>query len=130
MYPFYIQLESFFASKWKSRLLGISVIFFILLALFAAFRISGHIVFGDLDFGFILHGYIDRIFPLWNSTWSTATFFNGTRLPLVGILYNLVSLVSDNPSLLEKAIIFSLLFLSGVGMFVLVSEILRIDKEK
>ena len=62
---------------------------------------------------------MDKIFPLWSEKWSTATFFNGTRLPFAGVLYVLIKLIGDFPSFFEKALIFSLLYGSGYGMFFL-----------
>jgi hypothetical protein len=86
------KLESFFSQKIKTRLTAALFICVILIWFFPAFHTSGHIVFGDLDFGFTLKGYIDRIFPLWNEMWSTTNFFNSTRLPLVGFFYTFFSI--------------------------------------
>lgn len=125
----YEKIEKFFYNKWNSRISAIIVFFLLPFILIEAFRTSWHIVFGDLDFGFLMNWYIDRIKPLINEIWSTGTFFNRTRLPFVWIIYYILKLFWDYPSLLEKSIIFLLIFISWVWMFFLVYEILSLDKE-
>lgn len=101
------------------------ILLLIVLLLFPALLTTGHIVLWDLDFWFTLRWYIDRILPLWNKTWSTGTFFNGTRLPFVLVIYSFVLLIWDHPSLFEKLLIFSLVYWSAVAMYYLVFYIIK-----
>ncbi len=113
------KVELWLSDTKKTHLIAAGALFFILVFFTFRFWIGSHIVYGDLSFGFVLDGYIDKIFPLWSEKWSTATFFNGTRLPFAGLLYWIIWLFGDFPSFFEKALIFLLLYGSGFGMFFL-----------
>lgn len=109
---------------------GILCINLIILWFFEGARSSGHIVFGDIDFGFFLEGYIERIATTWNSQWSNPNFFNLTRIPIIMPLYSVGILLGVGASTFLKGFIFFLLFNSGFWMFFLVTKLLRDDQRK
>ena len=86
----------------------------------------GHIVFGDIDFGFFVNGYLDRMLGAWNEQWSNPNFFNLSRLPIIAPLYLFFTTLNIAPELFLKTVVFGLLIASGYGMFRLIRKILQI----
>lgn len=83
------------------------------------------IVFSDIDFGLYDATYIERIFGVFNSYFSSMNFFNLSRLFLIVPLY-LISLVGSKYiiGVLLKSLILTVFLLSGFGMYRLCEKIL------
>lgn len=88
----------------------------------------GHIVYSDMDFGF-QREYLFRIFPLWNDQWSTANFFNLTRIAILIPASIVAWVLGFSASVWEKSIIYLLLFLSNLSMYTLLINLFREDRK-
>jgi hypothetical protein len=121
--------QKFFESKTKVRIFVLFCFSIFLIYFFPAFHTNGVIVFWDLDFWFYSQNYIDRIFPLWNDTWSTTNFFNSTRIFIVWIAHLIAWLFWHNAEFFQKIMIFWVLVASFFWMFIYVFQILQFEKD-
>lgn len=87
---------------------------------------KGYIIFTDLDFGMNDKTYIQRIFGLFNSMFSSMNFFNLSRLAFITPLY-LMSFIFSNfiPAFLLRSIILVSLVISAIGMYCLCEKLLK-----
>ena len=121
--------SKFFESKIKIRIFAILAFSIFLIYFFPAFHTKWLIIFWDLDFWFYSKNYIDRIFPLWNDTWSTTNFFNSTRIFIVWIAHIVSSFFWYNAEFFQKFMIFWVLVASFFWMFLYVFQILKFEKD-
>lgn len=111
-------------TKAKSISIGI-VLFLMLLFTRDIWMGTGTIVFSDFDFGANDRIYIDKIFGLFNSQFSSMNFFNLSRLVFISPFY-LLSLVFSGiqTAFLLRSIIMAVIILSGIGMYLFCDKIL------
>ena len=99
-------------SHFKSNVIAILIFVIFLISFFPLFRNSWFIVFWDIDIGFYVGNYMDRIFPLWNETWSTSNFFNATRVFYVAFVTIISSIFWFEAEGFWKTMVATFLFLS------------------
>jgi len=110
-------------------LAGALLLTIIIVIAFPSLTTEGHIVFGDIDFGFLLDRYLERMLGTWNELWSNPNFFNLSRLPVIAPLYLFVSALGVGISGLLKLFIFLLLFLGAYGVFCFLSSVFFPDND-
>ncbi|NQY74469.1 MAG: hypothetical protein HRT90_06870 [Candidatus Margulisbacteria bacterium] len=87
---------------------------------------KGHIVFGDLAFGENSYRYIEEIFGIWNSRYSTSTLFNLPRLLFIAPLFIISKLFGHSNGILLKELITVIMVLSSFGMYALSKSMLSL----
>jgi len=117
-------------SHFKSNTIAIIIFVIFLVLFFPLFRNSGFIVFWDIDIWFYIENYIDRIFPLWNETWSTNNFFNATRIFYVTFVWIISGIFWFEAEGFGKTMVATFLFLSFFWMYLFIKQILSLEKDK
>jgi hypothetical protein len=80
---------------------------------------EGHIVFSDIAIGSSADRYLEEIVGVWNQRWSTANFFNLSRLLFVAPLYAITQLTGGSGSTLVKLLIFAMVNIAWGSFLIL-----------
>ncbi|MFT5654403.1 MAG: hypothetical protein ACI9XU_000117 [Arenicella sp.] len=100
------------------RLIFLFALLVINIALAPLFQ-EGHIVFSDIAIGTSADRYLEEITGVWNQRWSTANFFNLSRLLFVAPLYAITQLTGGSGNTLVKLIIVALVNIAAVSFLIL-----------
>jgi hypothetical protein len=87
---------------------------------------KGQIVFSDIAFGFTSKRYIEEIFGTWNERYSTSTLLNTPRLMMILPLYIISSLFDYDATILLKAFVFLLIYMSAFSMYLFSKRLVSI----
>lgn len=114
----------------KYDILGLSILYIVIGAFFHDFFNEGNIVFSDLSFGISSDRYMDQVFGLWNTQFSSATFFNIPRLFYVLPFWIFSLFFKNSGSVLIKSLILGIIYISGTSMYFLIRKLINVYFEE
>jgi hypothetical protein len=107
----------------RERVIFLLGFVFVNIALVPLFR-EGHIVFSDIAIGTSADRYLEEITGVWNQRWSTANFFNLSRLLFVAPFYAITQLTGGSGSTLVKLLILTLVNITFISFLIFSRSVL------